>query len=68
MSMSSRPLVSYEHKLYVQFFVQYSALYTDHFNKLQDKLKFIHLTLRRCYLTRTQNENTQILQVLIDNG
>lgn len=57
-----------DRKLYVQLLVQYSAAHSDQIEKIQDKLNYIRLTIRKCYLTRTQNEKTNVLQMLIEHG
>ena len=57
----------YNQQLFVQFSVEYSDR-LDHLLVLQDRLQYFHLTIQRCWLTKTQNEDRHILQILIDNG
>ncbi len=53
--------------MFVQLTVEYSHK-LDQLYQLKDKLQYFHLTIERCWLTRTQNENINLVQLLIDNG
>lgn len=64
----NRARATFDRKLYVQLAVQYAPQHSEQIEKLQDKLNFIRLTIRKCHLTRTQNEKIHVLQTLIDQG
>lgn len=64
----NRAKATFDRKLYVQLLVQYSPQHSEQIDKLQDKLNLIRLTIRKCFITRTQNEKTHVLQMLIDQG
>lgn len=53
--------------MFVQLTVEYSQK-LDQLYQLKDKLQYFHLTIERCWLTRTQNENLNLVQLLIENG
>ena len=56
----------YDQQIFIQFSVEYSDRLDQYFI-LQDRLQYFHLTIQRCWLTKTQNEHRHILQTLIDN-
>jgi hypothetical protein len=54
-----------------QYFVQVSVEYSvklDELYQLRDKLQHIYLTIEKCWLTSSQNEFKNIIQVLIIDG
>jgi hypothetical protein len=60
-------MVEYSEQVYVQFSVFHSDKLAE-FSELKDKLKYFHLTIERCWLTRTKDEDSHVLQTLIQNG
>ena len=65
--VSRKLYLNYDHQIFVQFSVEYSEK-LDELYQLQDRLQYFHLTIEKCWLTRTQNEHTNIFQILIENG
>ncbi len=64
---SRASLVEYAEQVFVQFSVFHSDKLAE-FSELKDKLKYFHLTIERCWLTRTKEEDSHVLQTLIQNG
>jgi hypothetical protein len=57
----------YNESLYVQLSV-YQSDKLNEFYEIKDKLKDFHLTIDRCWISQTQDENKHRLQSLIKNG
>ena len=53
--------------VFVDFSVEYSHKF-DTITNLKNKLHYFHLTIEKCWLTKTSNENMNIQKVLILNG
>lgn len=59
--------VAYTDQLFVQFSVYHSDK-LDELYQIHDRLRYFHLTIEKCWLSLTQNENIHLVQVLIENG
>ena len=59
--------VSYNQKMNVQFFVEYSERLNELY-QMQERLQYLHLTLLHCWLTSTKDPFNGVEQMLVENG
>lgn len=59
--------VSYNQKMNVQFFVEYSERLNELY-QMQERLQYLHLTLLHCWLTSTRNPFKGVEQILVEDG
>ena len=59
--------VDSSHRIHVQLSVSYSQT-LDTTYQVTQRLKYFSLTLLQCWLTPTENDHSNIYQVLIENG
>lgn len=61
-------MINQDKKIYVRVSVEHSPKLNELYQILDKYQIKLHLTLAYCWLTPTQNENSNIYQILIENG